>query len=429
MITLYAFLDYLATLFTSLLHSLMKLSLFCLLILSLMATGCNAQKFKSDVIYNHISTLANDAMQGRATGTAGESAAAAYIITVFKALGLEPKGDNGTYLQSFAFKGGAHGEGAPGTAANVIGYLDNKASTTVIIGAHYDHLGMDGQHSSLDANPASKVHNGADDNASGVAGVLELARYFGGNGKKEHNNFLFVCFSGEELGLLGSKHLADQSPADLATVNYMINMDMIGRLDPTTKTLIVHGTGTSPVWEPLLKKLATDKLSIKTDSSGTGPSDHTSFYLKNIPVLHFFTGSHSDYHKPSDDTDKINANGEAEVLRLIAAIVEGLDEQPKLSFLKTRTKMQGTRSAFKVTMGIMPSYAGDVEGLKVDGVTEGRPAHKAGIQTGDIIVQMGDYVIKDIQQYMDALGKFEKDQSVPVRVKRSNQAVDVVVVF
>jgi Zn-dependent M28 family amino/carboxypeptidase len=183
---------------------------------------------------------------------------------------------------------------------------------------------MDGQGSSLDANPKEKIHNGADDNASGVAGVIELARYFASNNKTENTNFLFACFSGEELGLIGSKFLTENSPVDNGSVTYMINMDMIGRLDPQSRALMIHGTGTSPVWEPLLKKLS-PKFSIKTDSSGTGPSDHTSFYLKDIPVLHFFTGAHSDYHKPSDDFEKINYAGEADVLKLIAQIINELD--------------------------------------------------------------------------------------------------------
>jgi hypothetical protein len=391
--------------------------------------GASAQQFKEANIKQHITTLADDKMEGRGTGTKGESLAASYVIGEFKKLKLIPKGDNGTFLQAFAFRGGAHGEGEAGTANNVVAYLNNGAQHTVIIGAHYDHLGTTGQSSSLDANPQNKIHNGADDNASGVAGVIELARYFANNKKKENNNFLFLCFSGEEMGLLGSKHFTEHPSIDLNTVNYMINMDMIGRLDPQTKSLMIYGTGTSPTWEPLLKKLVKDQFSIKTDSSGTGPSDHTSFYLKDLPVLHFFTGSHSDYHKPSDDTEKINLAGEAQVLELIAQIIESVDSEPKLSFLKTKTKSMGTRSAFKVTMGIMPSYGSDVEGLKVDGVSDGKPAQKAGVATGDIIMQIGDLPIKNIQDYMDALGKFEKGQTVPLKVKRDDKLIDLSLTF
>lgn len=395
----------------------------------LLTFGVSAQQFDEAKIREHIKILASDSMQGRGTGKEGEQMAAAYIQAQFKKLKLQPNGDNKTYLQAFTFKGGVHGEGEAGTANNVVAYLDNKASTTIIIGAHYDHLGLGDQGSSLDANPQEKIHNGADDNASGVAGVIELARFLSTNKVKEKNNFLFMCFSGEELGLIGSKYFTENPTLTLTEVNYMINMDMIGRLDPQSKNLLVHGTGTSPVWQPLLKKLENEHVKIKTDSSGIGPSDHTSFYLKNIPVLHFFTGSHSDYHKPSDDWEKVNYSGEAIVLNLIAKVIMALDAEPKLTFLTTKTKPLAARSAFKVTLGVMPSYSSDVEGLKVDGVTEGRPGQKAGIQTGDIIIQMGDLVIKDIQNYMEALGKFEKGQTIPVKLKRGEEVLTLSVTF
>ena len=407
----------------------MKNIAFLLLLSTGFSISCYAQQFDEKLIRNHIKILSSDSLQGRGTGTEGEKMAAAYIQREFKKLKLKPVGKTGSMLQSFTYKGGAHGEGEAGTANNVLAYLDNKAATTIIIGAHYDHLGVGEQGSSLDANPQGKIHNGADDNASGVAGVLELARYFSTNKIKEKNNFLFMCFSGEELGLYGSKYFTENPTINLSSVNYMINMDMIGRLDPQSKTLLVHGTGTSPAWEPLLKKLENDNLAIKTDSSGVGPSDHTSFYLKNIPVLHFFTGSHSDYHKPTDDWDKINYKGEADVLHLIAELIENLDNGAKLEFLTTKSKPMASRSSFKVTLGIMPSYTSDAEGVRVDGVTDGRPGEKAGIQSGDLIIQMGDLTIKDIQDYMGALGKFEKEQTVPVKVKRGNEIITLSVTF
>lgn len=406
----------------------MKLLVVSILLINI-CTGVYAQQFDVSKIRNHIKILSSDSLQGRGTGKEGEKMAAAYIQSQFKALKLKPKGDNKGYLQSFTFKGGTHGEGAEGTARNIAAYLDNKAATTIIIGAHYDHLGLGDQGSSLDANPQSKVHNGADDNASGVAGVIELARLLSTNKVKEKNNFLFLCFSGEELGLYGSKYFTEHATVDLKTVNYMINMDMIGRLDPQSKNLIVNGTGTSPGWEPLLKSLAGEQFKITTDSSGIGPSDHTSFYLKNIPVLHFFTGSHSDYHKPGDDWDKINYEGEAAVLNLIEKIITSTDDQPKLAFLPTKSKPQSGRASFKVTMGIMPSYASEGEGVRVDGVTEGKPAQKAGIQQGDVILQLGDFETKDIQKYMEALGKFEKGQTVNAKVKRGTEVISVPVTF
>lgn len=388
-----------------------------------------AQHIEERFIQKHIRLLASDSLQGRGTGTEGERMAAAYLTSQFKKLKLRPLGDNGTYLQQFPFKGGAHGEGEAGTAHNVIAYLDNKALYTIIIGAHYDHLGLGLQGGSLDANPKDKIHNGADDNASGTAGVLELARYFATNKKKEKHNFLFILFSGEEMGLLGSKYFTEHPTIDLSRVNFMLNMDMIGRLNTETKTLVVNGTGTSPVWEPLLKSLATDELKIRTDSSGIGPSDHTSFYLKNIPVLHFFTGSHPDYHKPSDDWDKINYEGAVAVLNIIRQVIEKLDSESRLQFLKTKNNTMAVRSPFKVTLGVMPSYSSDEPGLKVDGVTEGRPAHKAGIRTGDLIIQMGPYEIKDVQSYMEALSKFDKGQTIEVLVRRGSEVLRMKVEF
>jgi hypothetical protein len=389
--------------------------------------SCQAQKIEPEKIKEHIKLLASDELEGRNTGSEGEKKANDYIEKQFKALKLLPKGEKG-FDQSFTFKSGVHGTGTEGTAQNIIGYIDNGAENTIIIGAHYDHLGLGNDGSSLDANPKGKIHNGADDNASGTAGVIELARYFQKNKKKEKNNLLFICFSGEELGLYGSKYFTEHATIDLGKVTYMINMDMIGRL-PESKNLSVSGSGTSAVWEPVLKKLSNDKVIIKTDSSGMGPSDHSSFYVKNIPALHFFTGSHSDYHKPTDDWDKINYEGEADVLNVIVKLIDELENEPKLAFLTTKNKSMGGSRSFKVTMGVMPSYTSDVEGLLVDGVSDGKPGQKAGILAGDVIIQIGDLVIKDIQNYMEGLGKFEKGQTVPVKVKRKNEVITLNVTF
>jgi hypothetical protein len=406
----------------------MKSITLVLTAISILSINCHGQQIETDKIKEHIKVLASDEYEGRGTGSSGEKKPNDYIEKQFKKLKLEARGESG-FDQSFTFKGGVHGTGAEGTAQNIAAFIDNGAENTIIIGAHYDHLGLGTEGNSLDANPQNKIHNGADDNASGVAGVLELARYFKNNGKKERNNFLFLCFSGEELGLYGSKYFTEHSTVDLAKVTYMINLDMVGRLNPDTKHLSVSGTGTSPVWEPLLQKLSNDQVKIKTDSSGTGPSDHTSFNLKNIPVLHFFTGSHSDYHKPSDDWDKVNYAGEAEVLKVIVQVIERLDNEPKLTFLTTKSKSMAGRSSFKVTMGIMPSYTSDTEGLLVDGVSEGKPAQKAGILAGDVIIQMGDIVVKDIQNYMEALGKFSKGETIPVKLKRKGEEMTVNVTF
>lgn len=402
-------------------------TLSVLILFAFISVGCG-QEISKEKIKKHIETLASDGYEGRGTGSPGEEKAAVYIESQFKKIKLVPLGDDKTFRQGFSYKGGTHGTGAEGKAKNMVGFLDNQAEHTIVIGAHYDHLGMGNDGSSLDANPKGKIHNGADDNASGVAGVLELARYFQTNKIKEKNNFLFICFSGEELGLHGSKYFTEHPTLDLLKVNYMINMDMVGRFEEA-KGLSVSGSGTSQVWETLLQKLSTGQMVIKTDSSGMGPSDHTSFYLKNIPVLHFFTGSHSDYHKPSDDFDKINYAGEVAVLKVIVDLIKANDTQIKLAFLPTKNRSMSPARSFKVTMGVMPSYSSTEEGLKVDGVSEGKPAQKAGILTGDIIKQIGELSIKDIQSYMDALGKFEKGQTVPVKVKRGEQELTLNITF
>ena len=182
---------------------------------------------------------------------------------------------------------------------------------------------------------------------------------------------------------------------------------------------MIYGVGTSPSFVPLLDSL---KLSfnIKKDSSGIGPSDQTSFYLKDIPVLHFFTGQHSDYHKPSDDAEKVNYKGEAEVLSYIVNVIEKTFHYPKLTFSKTRNPDMG-KSSFKVTMGVMPDYTFDGLGMRIDGVTENKPAFKAGLKTGDIVIKIGEFIIKDLQTYMKALSKYEKGQTTTIEVIRNEE--------
>ncbi|HET6995717.1 MAG TPA: M20/M25/M40 family metallo-hydrolase [Chitinophagaceae bacterium] len=315
------------------------------------------------------------------------------------------------------------------TGHNVIGYIDNGASTTVILGAHFDHLGYGEDGTSMLRTGEKLIHNGADDNASGTAALIELARILKAS-KAKNNNYLFIAFSGEELGLFGSKYFTDHPTIDLSKVNYMINMDMVGRLNDSTKVLQVGGYGTSPEWATVInpheKKLP---FVIHIDSSGTGPSDHTSFYRKDIPVLFFFTGQHKDYHRPTDDADKINYIGELKVIEYITKIVTALNkENQKLAFLKTR-ETQVSTTAFRVTLRIMPDYTYDGSGLRADGVTEGGPAAKAGLKAGDVIVQLGDYPVNSMETYMQALNKFKKGDKTKVKYKRGNETLESPVEF
>lgn len=313
------------------------------------------------------------------------------------------------------------------TGHNVIGYIDNGAASTVILGAHYDHLGYGEDHNSLYTGTTPMIHNGADDNASGTAALIELGKLIK-KSKLKNNNYLFIAFSGEELGLFGSKYFTEHPTIDISTTNYMINMDMLGRLNDSTHGITIGGYGTSPMWGQELSN--TDKyFKINFDSSGSGPSDHTSFYRKDIPVLFFFTGAHSDYHKPTDDADKINYTGELMVVKYIYDVIDHINKKGKLSFTKTReTQAQGKRS-FTVSLGIMPDYTYSGSGVRADGISEGKLAQKVGIKAGDIIVQIGDYKVPDVQGYMQVLSKFNKGDATKVKVKRGNEEIQFDIVF
>ena len=315
------------------------------------------------------------------------------------------------------------------TGHNVIGYINNGAATTVITGAHFDHLGYGEDGNSMIRTGEKLIHNGADDNASGTAALIELARMLK-TSKAKNNNYLFIAFSGEELGLLGSKYFTENSTIDLKTVNYMINIDMVGRLNDSSKTLAVGGYGTSPQWATVIK--ANDKkipFAIKLDSSGSGPSDHTSFYRKDIPVLFFFTGQHRDYHRPGDDAEKINYEGELKIINYINNIINSLNKQKqKLVFLKTR-ETQVSMSSFKVTMGIMPDYTFSGVGVRADGISEGRPASKAGLKAGDVIIKLGENVVSSMETYMQALNKFNKGDKTKVTYKRGSETMESEIQF
>jgi Peptidase family M28/PDZ domain len=412
---------------------MVRFGLFCVVIFF---SNCSfAQEISEKQIKKHIVYLSSNSLEGRGTGTKGEKKAAEYISKYFKKLRLQPKGNfSNSFYHKFGFKVNVNNPHDTVEATmvtrngtNVVGFLDNHSPFTIVVGAHYDHLGRGYDHNSLDPDPIDKIHNGADDNASGVAGVLEIAKLLSSNKKTENYNFLFICFSGEELGLFGSKKYCESPTINLSTVNYMINMDMIGRLDDATKKLVIYGVGTAPDFVPLINNLQTD-LSIKKDSSGIGPSDQTSFYLKDIPVLHFFTGQHSDYHKPSDDSDKINLKGEKKVLDLIMQILDSTDNKPKLTFLQTKNETDDTPK-LKTTMGILPDYTYEGTGLHIDGVTEGKPAFNAGVKRGDTIVLMDQNKVTNINDYMRALSKYNKGDKATIKIIRDGKEMELVVNF
>lgn len=313
------------------------------------------------------------------------------------------------------------------TGHNVIGYQNNKSPNTIVIGAHYDHLGyneLGGSTYRKEQNEKPQIHNGADDNASGTAALIEMAELLIKSPFRSYN-YLFIAFSGEEEGLLGSNYFCKNPTIDLGKVNYMINMDMLGRLDSTKNTFAISGTGTSPTWKEVLPSVRVNNLTAKYTESGTGSSDQTSFYNVKIPALHFFTGSHEDYHKPSDDPEKINYRGELEVIKYIYTLIGKLDKEPKLKFTPTKEDSTTQHVSFKVTLGIMPDYLYEGKGLKVDGVTEGKPASVAGIKRGDVILQLGEHPTGSMDQYMAALGKFNKGDATKVKVLREGKEVSL----
>lgn len=316
------------------------------------------------------------------------------------------------------------------TAHNVVGVSGKfkKRKNSIIICAHHDHLGFNEYGGSRHTGPQA-IHNGADDNASGVAAMLELSRSLKGL-KYKKNNLVFVAFSGEELGLLGSKHFLQQCPVPKQKISYVINIDMLGRLDSQSKTLLVNGVGTSPVWKTTLSNIKNDtnRIRIATTESGLGPSDHASFYLEGIPVLHFFSGQHEDYHKPSDDADKINYAGMAAAVEVIEQVISANTGKKKPAFTKTKDVTPG-RSTFKVTLGVMPDYTYTGNGMKLDGVTEGRPAQKAGLQRGDVITRLGEINIGSVSDYMNALSKFEKGRKAEVTYLRDSKTLTTTVEF
>ena len=384
------------------------------------------KQFKKDV-----EELSSNKYKGREAGTKQEKAAADYIAKRFREIGLSYVKNEEDYLQEISFpkskdphsgkESDEHLEGV-----NVVGMINNGASSYVVVGAHYDHLGMGGEGSGS-LSGSEEIHNGADDNASGVAVLLDLATRLK-EGEARRNNYIFVAFTGEEKGLYGSNAFLKDPPDYLNTMNYMINMDMVGRYQED-KGLVVNGVGTSPIWKSAIERVNTSNIKISTTESGVGPSDHTSFYLKDIPAIHFFTGSHEDYHKPSDDADKINYDGMVVISDLIYDLILDLNSKLKLAFTRTKDEDQASRMKFKVTLGVVPDYLYDGEGMRIEGVREDKPAIKAGIIAGDIVTQIGDVPVSDMKTYMSGLSKLEEGQKAKVVVKRGDRELEFDVQF
>ena len=313
---------------------------------------------------------------------------------------------------------------------NVIGVLEGEgplADETVVIGAHYDHVGMGGRGSLA---PGSKaVHNGADDNASGTVALIELARRFGSRDKKPARRIVFIAFTAEERGLIGSAHYVKNPVFPLDKTIAMLNMDMVGRV--TDDKLVVYGIGTTPRWKKLIEaegKKHSFKLTLKED--GFGPSDHSSFYGKKMPVLHFFSGTHKDYHRPTDDWEKINLAGMSRVVQMVEEIAANTittKERPK--YIEVKRKSTQARTGSRPYFGSIPDFAEEAKGYAIMAVAGGSPAEKGGLKGGDVIVGLGGQKIGNLSDFDLALRKFKAGDEVDIVVQRKGKEVKLKVIL
>jgi hypothetical protein len=379
------------------------------------------------LIFGSVKYLSDDALGGRLAGSEGERCAGEYIAQRFKYTNLKPFGDNGTYFQSFALTSAMNPHAPGGTGRNVIGYYQGGdpvlKNEYIIVGAHYDHLGM-GRFGSTSPDTTPAIHNGADDNASGVGALIAAAIKIGGM-RRPARSMVFVAFSGEEEGLLGSAYFTEHAPFPLTQARAMINLDMVGRLGHGP--LIVYGMGTAAEWKTIVTKVAEkNHVAVNLVDDGYGASDHTSFYLKDIPVLHLFTNVHSDYHQPGDDWDKIDQGGMLHIATMVAEITHQLaDKRTTLTLIKGAGKPPAPAGAPRgsgASLGTIPDMGAVVaRGVKLSGVRGNSPADSAGLKAGDIILKFDDTEIEDLQGMADALRTRKPGEHVRITVLRDGK--------
>jgi hypothetical protein len=376
--------------------------------------------------------LSDDRLAGRLTGSPGADTAAAYLARRFGAVGLQP-GAGGWY-QVFTVQRDApaaqHAHAAGLTGRNVIGVLPGRDPTlrneAVIVGAHYDHLGLGG-FGSLDPDSTGKVHNGADDNASGAAMLIEIAARL--EAAPPARTVVFIAFSGEELGLLGSSYYVNHPIYPLSTTLAMINLDMVGRL--RQKRLIVYGSRTAREFPALLDSLNWHAgLDLRAQGDGYGPSDQSPFYAAGRPVLHFFTDLHEDYHRTTDDWQKINVEGLEQVADFTTGLVTALaNRAAPLTPVTEPPALPGSGTAaaagYGAYLGTVPDMSGNpagerLSGVRLVGVRAGSPAERAGLRGDDIITRIGDMNVPDLQAMTDALRSHQPGDTVAIVIRRGN---------
>jgi hypothetical protein len=372
--------------------------------------------------------LADDALMGRLAGSPGERCAGDYIASVFRKLQLRPAGEDGTYFQSLPVASALNPHGPDGTGRNVIAALEGRDPVLrdewVVIGAHYDHLGEGGGSNST-APGQRAVHNGADDNASGVSALLHIAERLS-TGDRPARSVLFIAFTAEEGGLLGSDYFVTHPTIGPDTMVAMLNMDMVGRLG--AGPLIVYGVDTAEEWRGLLNPAVERAgVALTVHGEGYGPSDHTSFYKKDIPVLHFFTNVHSDYHNPGDDWEKIDAPGLEKVAAIVTEVAMNVaNRRPVLTLVRgagtpPAPAGEGAGRGYGTYLGSIPDFTPVERGVRLSGVTPGSPADRAGLRAGDIILGLGAHDVADLQGLTDALRAHRPGDDVVVRFQRDGE--------
>ena len=412
-----------------------RLALVALVALSVRARAQNPALADTARIRDDIRYLASDALDGRLTGYPGNDSAAAYLAHRFRELRLTPGGDGGTWLQHWT-AGSTVATRAATVAGrgteNVVAVLPGRgslASQDLVIGAHFDHLGNGPFGSNASGDSTHLIHHGADDNASGTAGVLEIARLLSGLRERDRRTIVFVLFSGEEEGDLGSAWYADHPVVPMDSTLAMLNLDMVGRM--RDGRLLVLGVKSAAEWQPLLDSVnAAYRLDVHASGDGWGPSDQSSFFAKQRPVLQFFTDLHLDYHRPSDTWDKINAAGVADVAAFTADLARRLAARPgPLTFQDAPLPQAAAGTGERPYLGTIPDMTGEPGGVRLSGVTAGSPADMAGVKAGDVLVGIGADSIGNLNDFQNALVRRHPGDTVEVRVRRGDRTLSLVAVL
>lgn len=382
-----------------------------------------AERVAADVAW-----LADDARAGRLTGTPEADAVAEWLARRFAAAGLEPAGPGG-WFQEFRVAADAPSVASTGlggvTGRNVIGILRGsdpaRRNEVVVVGAHYDHIGT-GVVGSLSPERRGEIHNGADDNASGTAALAEIARQLAA--RPPARTVIFIAFSGEELGLLGSAHYVREPVVPMSRTVAMLNLDMVGRL--REGRLLALGAATATEFPAILDSLnQTAGFDLRASGDGYGRSDHASFYLAKVPVLHFFTDLHDDYHRATDEAHRINADGLAQVATFVARTARALaDRSTPLTFVDLpppAPAVGAVSSGYGAYLGSIPDMSGGVTGVRISGTRTGSPADLAGMREGDIIRRIGRFPVDDLQGMTDALRAHRPGDQVEIEVEREGR--------